>query len=150
MSQPQRVIPVRETTRLLQYCASIGVALLISATAAAQSYPAKTIRVIAPFAPGGGADYLGRLTGQYLTEVIGQSVVVENRVGAAGIIGYEYGLKSPPDGYTLTVVSTSYGRRMNSTWVSVRTTKLLRRSRSRGWPTEPTLMIAFSSVNSNL
>lgn len=109
MSQPKRVIAVREPARLLQYCASIGVALLISTTAPAQSFPVKPIRVVAPFAPGGGADYLGRLTGQYLTEVIGQSVVVENRVGAAGIIGYEFGLKSPADGYTLTVVSTSYG-----------------------------------------
>jgi tripartite-type tricarboxylate transporter receptor subunit TctC len=74
----------------------------------AQQYPAKTIRVIAPFAPGGGADFMGRLTSQHLTELIGQTVVVENRVGAAGIIGYDYGLKAAPDGYTLTVVSTTY------------------------------------------
>ncbi len=74
----------------------------------AQQYPAKSIRVIAPFAPGGGADFMGRLTAQHLTEAIGQTVVVENRVGAAGIIGYDFGLKAPPDGYTLTVVSTTY------------------------------------------
>ena len=74
----------------------------------AQQYPAKTIRVIAPFAPGGGADFMGRLTSQHLTELVGQTVVVENRVGAAGIIGYDYGLKAAPDGYTLTVVSTTY------------------------------------------
>jgi len=76
--------------------------------ARAQQYPVKTIRVIAPFAPGGGADFMGRLTGQHLTEAIGQTVVVENRVGAAGIIGYDLGLKAPADGYTLTVVSTTY------------------------------------------
>ena len=79
-----------------------------AASAGAQQFPAKTIRVIAPFAPGGGADFMGRLTAQHLTEAIGQTVVVENRVGAAGIIGYDYGLKAAPDGYTLTVVSTTY------------------------------------------
>jgi tripartite-type tricarboxylate transporter receptor subunit TctC len=84
-------------------------ALAVAACAAhAQQYPVKTIRVIAPFAPGGGADFMGRLTSQHLTELVGQTVVVENRVGAAGIIGYDFGLKAPPDGYTLTVVSTTY------------------------------------------
>src|SRR5450755_2203998 len=80
----------------------------VTSVASAQQWPVKTIRVIAPFAPGGGADFMGRLTAQHLTELVGQSVVVENRVGAAGIIGYDYGLKAAPDGYTLTVVSTTY------------------------------------------
>jgi tripartite-type tricarboxylate transporter receptor subunit TctC len=80
----------------------------VATAASAQQWPAKPVRVIAPFAPGGGADFMGRLTGQYLAEALGQSVVVENRVGASGIIGYDYGLKAPPDGYTLTVVSTTY------------------------------------------
>ena len=79
-----------------------------SSLACAQQWPAKPIRVIAPFAPGGGADFMGRLTGQHLSDAIGQTVVVENRVGASGIIGYDVGLKSAPDGYTLTVVSTTY------------------------------------------
>jgi len=91
--------------------ARILAALAIAATssaAIAQQWPGKPIRVIAPFAPGGGADFMGRLTGQYLAELLGQSVVVENRVGASGIIGYDFGLKAAPDGYTLTVVSTTY------------------------------------------
>ncbi len=74
----------------------------------AQPWPAKPIRVIVPFAPGGGADFMGRLTSQQLTVALGQPVVVENRVGASGIIGYEHGLKAAPDGYTITVVSTTY------------------------------------------
>jgi tripartite-type tricarboxylate transporter receptor subunit TctC len=86
-----------------------ALAFAIAASAAcAQQWPAKAVRVIAPFAPGGGADFMGRLTGQHLAEALGQPVVVENRVGASGIIGYEYGLKAAPDGYTLTVVSTTY------------------------------------------
>ena len=80
----------------------------VACTAAAQQWPAKPVRVIAPFPPGGGADFMGRLTGQHLADALGQSVVVENRVGASGIIGYDYGLKAAPDGYTLTVVSTTY------------------------------------------
>jgi tripartite-type tricarboxylate transporter receptor subunit TctC len=79
-----------------------------SFAACAQQWPAKPVRVIAPFAPGGGADFMGRLTGQYLAELLGQPVVIENRVGASGIIGYDFGLKAPADGYTLTVVSTTY------------------------------------------
>jgi tripartite-type tricarboxylate transporter receptor subunit TctC len=111
-----RVVTVRKPRTALYGSARSAplriIAMLVLAVAAcaahAQQYPAKTVRVIAPFAPGGGADFMGRLTGQHLTELIGQSVVVENRVGAAGIIGYDYGLKAAPDGYTLTVVSTTY------------------------------------------
>ena len=87
----------------------VGLSIAAAASAAcAQQWPVKPIRVIAPFAPGGGADFMGRLTGQHLSDAVGQTVVVENRVGASGIIGYDFGLKSAPDGYTLTVVSTTY------------------------------------------
>jgi tripartite-type tricarboxylate transporter receptor subunit TctC len=91
--------------------ASVLTALAVAAAssaACAQQWPVKPIRVIAPFPPGGGADFMGRLTGQHLAEALGQSVVVENRVGASGIIGYDVGLKAASDGYTLTVVSTTY------------------------------------------
>lgn len=81
---------------------------VVPSVACAQQWPAKSIRFMVPFAPGGGADFMGRLTGQHLAEALGQSVVVENRVGASGIIGYDFGLKAAPDGYTLTVVSTTY------------------------------------------
>ena len=88
----------------------VTVAIALTAgSATAQQWPVKPIRVIVAFAPGGGADFMGRLTGQHLTAALGQPVVIENRVGASGIIGYDYGLKAPPDGYTLSVVSTTYG-----------------------------------------
>lgn len=92
-------------TILLLLALPIGVA---STVAQAQPWPAKPIRIIAPFAPGGGADFMARMTGQPLSVALGQPVVVENRVGASGIIGYDHTLKSPADGYTIVVVSTTY------------------------------------------
>lgn len=76
--------------------------------AGAQGYPAKPVRIIVPFAPGGGVDFTTRLLGQYLAEPLGQQVLVDNRPGAGGTVGTEIGMKSPPDGYTLTMVSSSY------------------------------------------
>jgi tripartite-type tricarboxylate transporter receptor subunit TctC len=67
----------------------------------AQSYPAKPIRMIVPFAPGGGVDFTARLVGQKLGAALNQSVVADNRAGAAGVIGTELAAKAPPDGYTL-------------------------------------------------
>jgi tripartite-type tricarboxylate transporter receptor subunit TctC len=71
------------------------------AVALAQDYPVKPIRFIAPNLPGGPTDILARLIGQKLAEGLGQTVVVENRAGAAGNIGTELVAKAPPDGYTL-------------------------------------------------
>ena len=67
----------------------------------AQTYPAKPVRLIVPFAPGGGTDILARILCQRLTEAMGQPFIVENRGGAGGIIGAELAAKSPADGYTL-------------------------------------------------
>ena len=91
---------------------TIGLALItITAAwvegAAAQHYPAKPIRIIVPFAPGGANDLVTRLVAQKLAAGIGQAVVVENRGGAGGTIGLEVCAKAPADGYTLVMAPTS-------------------------------------------
>lgn len=88
--------------------------LSYSSTSTAQTastgdpYPEKPIKIVVPFAPGGGADFMGRLTSDMLTEALGKSVIVENKPGAASTIGSEYAIKSKPDGYTLLLNSGSY------------------------------------------
>jgi len=74
---------------------------VFSATAAAQGYPAKPVRLIVPFPPGGGTDTMARVVAPKLSELLGQQVVPENRGGAGANIGAEVAAKSPPDGYTL-------------------------------------------------
>jgi tripartite-type tricarboxylate transporter receptor subunit TctC len=75
--------------------------------ALAQTYPVRTIRLIAHSSPGGTSDILGRLMAHKLTEQLGQQVVVENRAGASGIIGVDVAAKSAPDGYTMLITQTS-------------------------------------------
>ena len=67
----------------------------------AQSYPSKSLRFIVPYPPGGGTDLLARALGKKLSEMWGQPVVIDNRAGAAGIVGTELAAKAPPDGYTI-------------------------------------------------
>ena len=103
----------RGITRTARKRAAIGgmsmlLVAALSPAALAQTYPAKPVRVVVPFAPGGGIDYMARLMGQRLAEPLGQQVVVDNRPGAGGTVGTEIGMKSPPDGYTLTMISSSY------------------------------------------
>src|SRR5687767_14514339 len=81
--------------------------LAAPAASVAQSYPSKPIRLVSPYAPGGGTDILARLIGQKLSEGVGQPVIIENRPGAGGIIGTEIVTKSPPDGYTIMLASPS-------------------------------------------
>ena len=75
------------------------------AAAISQSYPSKPIRMIVPFPPGGGVDFIGRIVGKGLSERIGQQVVIDNRAGANGIVGLENLKNSPPDGYNIAAAS---------------------------------------------
>ena len=88
-------------SKALKYCAVLACSLAASAPAFAQTYPAKTIRIVVGFAPGGGVDMSARAIGKYLGDSIGQQVIVDNRPGAAGNIGAALVAKAPPDGYTM-------------------------------------------------
>src|SRR5688500_344868 len=81
-------------------------ALLVAGGVCAQTYPSKPIRIVVPFAAGGPADITARTIGPRLTELLGPAVIVDNRGGANGVIGAENVIKSPPDGYTM-LLSTS-------------------------------------------
>ncbi len=74
----------------------------------AQDYPAKPIRLVVPYAPGGGMDLLMRPVAQRLAQIVGQAVVVDNRAGATGIIGADAVAKAPPDGYTILAAFASH------------------------------------------
>lgn len=80
---------------------ALTAALLAAGAVQAQGYPARTIRWIVPWPPGGGADVLSRMLGPKISEALGQPVVIDNRGGAAGNIGAEMAAKAAPDGYTI-------------------------------------------------
>jgi len=84
---------------------ALGVLSLYPATATAQSWPNKPIRMIVPFPPGGGVDFIGRIVGQKLSERLHQQVIIDNRAGANGILGLEVLKSSPPDGYVIAAAS---------------------------------------------
>ena len=83
-------------------------ALVACAAAGAQDYPSKAVRVIVPFATGGGSDITARNMSQKLTGELNQQFIVENRPGAGGIVGLETLIKSPPDGYTIMISTSSW------------------------------------------
>lgn len=87
--------------RIFRICAAT--LLLNAALSAAQTYPAKPLRIVVPYPAGGGVDITGRAIAQKLAEALGQSVIVDNRPGATGTVGTDYVAKSAPDGYTLLV-----------------------------------------------
>ena len=91
--------------------AAVALALVVFAgTVLAQTkYPSRPIRVVTPFAAGGGSDILARLLGPHVSEGIGQPIVVDNRPGGGGTLGAGLVVNAAPDGYTLIIVSASYG-----------------------------------------
>jgi tripartite-type tricarboxylate transporter receptor subunit TctC len=89
-----------------------GVLFVAAAPASAQTFPTKTVRLIAPFAPGGATDVLARLVAQKLGERWGQSVIVDNRPGAGGNIGADVAARAAPDGYTLLVAGAPHAINM--------------------------------------
>ena len=92
-------------------CLQAMVAAVIASAAGlaqAQQYPVKPVRVIVPFAPGGGSDITARVFSAKLSEYLGQQFVVDNRGGAGGLIGMELTARSPADGYVIMMMSASF------------------------------------------
>ena len=94
--------------RLIQALLSALPICLAATPVAAQTYPTKPIRMIVPFAPGGGTDILARIIGQQLADAWGQPVNVENRAGASGNLGTELVARSAPDGHTLVMAINTH------------------------------------------
>ena len=94
--------------KISAYMMMAGVLVAPAAHVQCADYPDKPVRFVVPFTPGGSADIFARAIGQKLAEAWNQQVVIDNRGGSAGIIGSEIVAKSPPDGYTLQLVSSSF------------------------------------------
>ncbi|MDQ0139483.1 tripartite tricarboxylate transporter substrate binding protein [Cupriavidus necator] len=94
--------------RLAAGLAAAALFLALAPGARAQGYPSKPITIVVPASPGGAIDLVARLVGQKLTAAWGQSVVVDNRSGATGIVGTDLVAKAAPDGYTLALVASSH------------------------------------------
>src|SRR5574338_650618 len=102
-----KITPFLPEEALMTLCTriflSLAVALVTPLTAFAQAYPSKPVRVIIVFPPGGSNDVVGRLVFQKVSDIAGQQFIIDNRGGAAGTLGSEFGAKSPADGYTAMV-----------------------------------------------
>ena len=94
--------------RVIRKLGSVCAALLVCASAMAQSYPNRPVKIIVPFATGGPADNYARFVAQKLQDALGQSFVVDNRPGAGSVIGTDLAAKSAPDGYTLLMMSNTH------------------------------------------
>ena len=92
----------------LRACAVLVAALLAAGTGAAQSWPARSVRLVVPAAPGGGTDLIARTLAPRLSELLGQQAVVENRAGGSTNIGTEFVARAPADGHTLLMASTPH------------------------------------------
>ena len=98
---------------VLQLATGAAALPLVSRVARSQPYPARPIRWVVPFPPGGATDVVARIVSQWLSERLGQPVVIENRGGAGGNIGVQAVVNSPPDGYTMLLIPT--GATINAT-----------------------------------
>ncbi|MFZ1148445.1 MAG: tripartite tricarboxylate transporter substrate binding protein [Xanthobacteraceae bacterium] len=96
---------LKSTMRLLFWAAALAP---FAASVRAETFPSRPIHLIMPYAPGGIVDFAGRVVAQKLGEVLGQTVVAENRPGAGGIVGVEYVAHSAPDGYDLVIMDPAY------------------------------------------
>ena len=94
--------------RILWRCLTAALMTMPVASALAQDYPTKPVRIIVPFAPGGSADVFGRFLAQRLQETLGQTFVIDNRPGAGSVIGTDAVAKAAPDGYTLLLMSNTH------------------------------------------
>ena len=94
--------------RLRSCCVSALLLVALTTQASAQAYPSRIIRLIVPFPPGGGSDFVARLLQPLLERALGQPVVVDNRTGAGGIVGTDHVAKSAPDGHTLGLALASH------------------------------------------
>ena len=95
-------------TAFVKLALILAAAAGLTAPAAGQDYPSRNVKIIVPFGAGGPADVYARVVGQYLSESLKQPFVVENRPGAGAIIGTDAVAKSPPDGYTLLMMSNTH------------------------------------------
>src|SRR4051794_20360950 len=95
---------MKRTVLALALCA-----LCVGAADAAESFPARPVRIIVPYAPGGAVDTVARTVGAKLSEIWAQPVVIENRTGGAANIGTELAARAVPDGYTLLMGTTANG-----------------------------------------
>src|SRR6516165_10555579 len=93
--------------RFLHLAGGAAALLAVSSAARAQTYPTRPVRLIAGFPPGGVVDTFARLIGQWLSERLGQPIIIENRAGAGGNLAVEAVVKAPPDGYTLLMIGSN-------------------------------------------
>ena len=89
-------------------CLALAMLVLGAGAVQGQQYPNRPVRIVAPFAPGGGTDFIARLIAKKFSDSMGQAFLVDNRPGAGGNLGAEIGIKSTPDGYALLLISGSY------------------------------------------
>ncbi len=111
-------------TSLLHGLCAVFLCVATAAPAQAQNYPAKSVRIVVPFAAGGPADNYARFIGQRLSETLGQPFVVDNRPGAGSIIGTDLVAKAPADGYTLLMMSNTHT--VNETLIPSKPYQLMR------------------------